>query len=285
MPSWISRPLCARSIATGLCRPLPALRQGAAVLGLPRRAPALRGLRARYSLRRCRRRAGGLRHPDRRLHRGRRRADRRGRLSAAVLGARGAVGAADPRRRRSLPLRPIKGLLIALQYHHAGRRRPARARAAVTRSRAAARAADLSCPALFVLAALGGADRARHLAARAQGLEGRPDRRRSTASSPRRRPICRRASAGRSSIRRDGRIPPRRVSGRVRARRGGAGLYERLGAAPRREAARATGCSRRARLTGGSLVVVNRGFVPEGQQDPKTRPAGPAARAWSTSSA
>jgi surfeit locus 1 family protein len=29
-----------------------------------------------------------------------------------------------------------------------------------------------------------------------------------------------------------------------------------------------------ARLTGGSLVVVNRGFVPEGKQDPKTRPQG-----------
>jgi surfeit locus 1 family protein len=29
-----------------------------------------------------------------------------------------------------------------------------------------------------------------------------------------------------------------------------------------------------ARLTGGSIVVVNRGFVPEGRQDPKTRPQG-----------
>ena len=29
-----------------------------------------------------------------------------------------------------------------------------------------------------------------------------------------------------------------------------------------------------ARLTGGSLVMVNRGFVPEGKQDPKTRPQG-----------
>jgi surfeit locus 1 family protein len=29
-----------------------------------------------------------------------------------------------------------------------------------------------------------------------------------------------------------------------------------------------------ARLTGGSIVLVNRGFVPEGKQDPKTRPQG-----------
>jgi surfeit locus 1 family protein len=29
-----------------------------------------------------------------------------------------------------------------------------------------------------------------------------------------------------------------------------------------------------ARLTGGSIVLVNRGFVPEGRQDPKTRPQG-----------
>jgi surfeit locus 1 family protein len=29
-----------------------------------------------------------------------------------------------------------------------------------------------------------------------------------------------------------------------------------------------------ARLTGGSIVVINRGFVPEGRQDPKTRAAG-----------
>lgn len=32
-----------------------------------------------------------------------------------------------------------------------------------------------------------------------------------------------------------------------------------------------------ARLTGGSVVVVNRGFVPEGRQDPKTRPEGQPA--------
>jgi surfeit locus 1 family protein len=32
-----------------------------------------------------------------------------------------------------------------------------------------------------------------------------------------------------------------------------------------------------ARLTGGSIVLVNRGFVPEGKQDPKTRPQGQPA--------
>jgi surfeit locus 1 family protein len=32
-----------------------------------------------------------------------------------------------------------------------------------------------------------------------------------------------------------------------------------------------------ARLTGGSIVVVNRGFVPEGRRDPKTRPQGQPA--------
>jgi surfeit locus 1 family protein len=31
-----------------------------------------------------------------------------------------------------------------------------------------------------------------------------------------------------------------------------------------------------ARLTGGSLVVINRGFVPEGKQDPKSRPVQPS---------
>mgnify|MGYP003694452041 CR=1 FL=1 len=36
---------------------------------------------------------------------------------------------------------------------------------------------------------------------------------------------------------------------------------------PRRRPAPATGCSRRRGLTGGSIVVVNRGFVPEGRQN------------------
>jgi len=39
-----------------------------------------------------------------------------------------------------------------------------------------------------------------------------------------------------------------------------------------------------ARLSGGSLVVINRGFVPEGRQDATTRPDG-EPDAWSTSSA
>ena len=39
-----------------------------------------------------------------------------------------------------------------------------------------------------------------------------------------------------------------------------------------------------ARLTGGSIVVVNRGFVPEGRQDPEDAPQG-RPPAWSISSA
>ena len=69
------------------------------------------------------------------------------------------------------------------------------------------------------------------------------------------------------------RVPPRRVSGRVSARRGGAGLFPGSSLRPD-----ATGPGywvfSPARLTGGSIVVVNRGFVPEGRQDPKTRTEG-----------
>src|SRR5947207_10790050 len=55
------------------------------------------GVRPGLFVRRRRRRAGDLRDPDLRLHRGRRRADRRGDLSAAVLAACAAVGPSDPR--------------------------------------------------------------------------------------------------------------------------------------------------------------------------------------------
>ena len=99
-----------------------------------------------------------------------------------------------------LPLRPIKGLLIALQYHHKA------AEGRLERERAVSAPAEPRRGARLVLFArvrahrcARGADRARHLAARAQGLEGRPDRRARPASSRRRRAACRRASAGRSS--------------------------------------------------------------------------------------
>ena len=80
------------------CGPLSALPRRAPVLRLSQRGQEVRALRARLCVRRCGRRAGDLRDPDLRLHRGRRRADRRGALPAAVLAACAAVGTADPRR-------------------------------------------------------------------------------------------------------------------------------------------------------------------------------------------
>ena len=124
------------------------------------------------------------------------------------------------------------------------------------------------------------ADRARHLAARAQGLEGSADRRadaqarsRARRSPPRERWPA--AHAGRTN------------SAASRFRRSSSPAQEALvytsGSALR------AGCDgpgywvfAPARLAGGSIVVVNRGFVPEGKQDPKTRPAAVAASSRSS---
>src|ERR1700742_4985209 len=75
---------------------MPALRQGQAVCRLPDVARDMRRLRARLRLHRCRRRARRVHHPLRGRDRGRLGLDRRGEIPAAVLGACGAVAAADP---------------------------------------------------------------------------------------------------------------------------------------------------------------------------------------------
>src|ERR1043166_5478802 len=77
---------------------MSALRQGQALCGLSHPAAEVRGVRARLCLHRCRRRPGRVHHPDRRRDRGWLRADRRGQVPAAVLGACGALAAADARR-------------------------------------------------------------------------------------------------------------------------------------------------------------------------------------------
>src|SRR5882757_3915606 len=76
---------------------MPTLRQGQAVCGLPQFAAELRGLRARLRLHRRRRWAGDFHHHDCRRDRGRRGPDRGGEIPAAVLAARRALAAADPR--------------------------------------------------------------------------------------------------------------------------------------------------------------------------------------------
>src|SRR3954470_13067502 len=76
---------------------MSALRPGQALRRLPHPAAEMRGLRARLCLHRHRRRAGDFHHHDRRCHRGRRRADRRDQIPAAILAARGALAAADSR--------------------------------------------------------------------------------------------------------------------------------------------------------------------------------------------
>ena len=115
------------------------------------------------------------------------------------------------------------------------------------------------------------AGRARHLAARAQGLEGSADRRA--------RPQARRAAGQPAAARALAAARRRRRTNSAASRfrpsfspiERGAGLYR----AARRCARTSTGPGywvfAPARLTGGSIVVVNRGFVPEGRQDPKTR--------------
>ena len=118
---------------------MPALRQGQAVCGLPVAAAALRGLRSRLCFHRCRRWPGGVHHPDRGLH--------RRRFAALIV----EVNYQPPFWVHAvlwlplillttlLPLRPMKALLIALQYHHKAAGGPAdRARAAMSERRDAA---------------------------------------------------------------------------------------------------------------------------------------------------
>ena len=170
-----------------------------------------------------------------------------------------------------LPLRPMKGLMIALQYHHkaaegrsgrtardAGERAPCAQRACCCRRVRAGRARR---PA-----------RARHLADRAQGLEGSADRHACAAArrgSPWRLPP---PEAGPTL--QPGECEFRRVRLRIelRHRRGSAGLCRRLGAADDVIARLFGLCAGPA--AGGATIVVNRGFVPEGRRRAATRAAG-----------
>ena len=69
------------------------------------------------------------------------------------------------------------------------------------------------------------------------------------------------------------RIPPRDVSSRISSRAGSAGLHARLGVSPGRFRRRLLGV-RAGALAGGSIVIVNRGFVPLDRKDPATRTEG-----------
>src|SRR6185369_10804493 len=100
------------------------MRGGAAVPGLPRCAPGLPALRARLQLCRCRRRPGGVRDPDRWRHRGVRGADDRGGLSAAILAARGAVATAYSAG-DACSLKTAQGRADLAAISSQGRRRPA----------------------------------------------------------------------------------------------------------------------------------------------------------------
>ena len=103
-------------------RALPALRRGAFVSGLPDAASGLRALRARLQLRRRRRRPGGVRHSDRRRHRRVRRADHRSASISRRTGCTRLLWLPLILIVTLAPLRLIKGLLIALQYHHKARK-------------------------------------------------------------------------------------------------------------------------------------------------------------------
>src|SRR6478672_8650268 len=79
------------------CLQVPAVRPRPALWRIPHPAAGLRSLRAGLRLHRYRRRARGLHHHGGRRDRGQLRPDRRDKIPAAVLAARGAVAAADPR--------------------------------------------------------------------------------------------------------------------------------------------------------------------------------------------
>ena len=153
-----------------LARPLSALRRGPAVSWLSVAAAAMRKLRARLSLRRYRRRAGGVRHFWSRAS-----SWCSPRLSsrscmAAVLAACGAVAAADPAH-DAAPLRHQGSADRAAVPPQGGRKGGSRQREPGRDSRSAVTASGVLRRIGFAVLC-----RPRHLAARAQGLEGRADR-------------------------------------------------------------------------------------------------------------
>ena len=237
-------------------RPLPALRQGQAVRRLPDAAAALRGCGLDYSF------ADSADGPAFfvmffcGLHRRRSRAWRwRSLYQPPYLGARACCG---------LPLILLTTLGAAAAdegpadraaVSSQGRRRPPRRRRRAVSARVATPGAraGLALPGCSRWWRFVDLHRARHLAARAQGLEGRADRHARAAPGARARPSCRRASAGRASIRPMTSSAGSTFSAAFAARAGGAGLRQRLGVAQRRVGARLLGvragaaCGRRRR--------------------------------------
>ena len=171
--------------------------------------------------------------------------------------------------------------MIALQYHHKAAEGPARAGRARERA-ASAGARSAAVPALLALVRPCRADRARHLAARAQGLEGSADR---DADAAARRAAGRAAAAatlGRASTPADDEFRrvdvPRRVS-----RTATEALVYTSGSALRDDvkSARAISCSRRRGSPDGSIVVVNRGYR-AGRPRIRTAPVPTGARSRSS---
>ena len=175
---------------------------------------------------------GRIRDPVRRLRGGGPGPGRGISLPAAILVARTVVGPAHPAG-DARAVAPAQGLLIALQYHHdAAEGRVETGRPPVTGGRPHRR--GLVVPAVATLAAACRPDLPRHLADRAQGLEGGVDRKaRRTWSAA--APVDLPARAAWDQ-------PAKRMSGNSaaslsrphRPRRGGAGLHGRVGAARRR---------------------------------------------------
>src|SRR5262249_9266693 len=258
----------------GLCErpvgPLPALRRRKAVRRLPAHRAALRVVRARLFVRRFRRRPGDLRDVHRGRHRGRPRARRPDRLPAALLAARGAVAAADPAG-DACAAAPPQGAADRAAIPPRRRRRPARtAGARMTAARPAWR--GLVIPSVFAAAALAvllglGTWQVERRAWKealigeiTQRLAAAPGELPSPASWPTLDP------AGAEF---------RRVRFRAELLHDREAFVHTSGSALRSDA---SGIGywvfTPARLPGGELILVNRGFVPEARRDPATRAAG-----------
>src|SRR4029077_1798090 len=255
------------------CRTLPALSQGAAVFRISHLAQAMPRVRARLFLRRRRRRAGDLRDPDLRLHRGRRRADYRGDLPAAVLAACGAVGAADPRGDAAAAA-PDQGPADRAAISSRRGRRPARARTEAVRApgETAPQRRGLLVPAILLIGALAvlvglgtwQLERREWKEALIAELD------RKLAAPPADLPARERWQQLNAAI-----DEFRRVTFPAEFLPGEEALVYTSGS-PLRPDVTGPGywVFSPARLTGGSIVLVNRGFVPEGRQDAKTRSEG-----------
>ena len=126
---------------------------------------------------------------------------------------------------------------------------------------------------VFAIVGIAILDRPRQVAARPQGLERKSDRDRVDAHRARRRRLCRRARTGNVSSRRPANIP--------------ASLSRPNSSTAQEAYAYTAGSSLRtdvegqgfwvfapARLAGGSIVLINRGFVPTDRKNPATRAEG-----------